>query len=402
MDKKIAIVSDSCPPHSGGGIASAHYNLYRVLKKRGYEVRIFTFYDRPAGEPESDIFRHGTPKLLIRLLQQISHLFFSLTESGKNAYQTVDIFASAIGAMRMNASIQRYKPDIILLSDQGAPGLFVTKPRNAKICLVSHHNPMRFLGEPLMGAFSERDARLAIMFENRVLTKVDRVICPSDYMQTLFHRTYRYEGPVAVIPNIVDTELINQITPKDMRSQMGLPEDAELICMPSVGITIKGADFVFEIIRWLGKHAEQQIGFYIPGKIEPQLARQLEFIPEKVKLYAPGQLPYQQHIAIMKTCSFGISPTMRENYSMALVEALVCGVPMIVFDSGGNSDIVVDGVNGCLLPTYQVEEMIAAAQKFGANKEYLRKIRAQTISDSRERFNPERIGDQYMEFIFPS
>src|SRR4026207_2127396 len=61
MRKRIAIVSSSCPPEGAGGVSSAHYNLYRAIKLRGHEARMFTFgeYNVPSVGPSRPPRRHS-------------------------------------------------------------------------------------------------------------------------------------------------------------------------------------------------------------------------------------------------------------------------------------------------------------------------------------------------------
>ena len=46
--KRIAVVTDRFPPNWGGGVATAHYQLYRLLRKRGFQVRAFACFDEGA------------------------------------------------------------------------------------------------------------------------------------------------------------------------------------------------------------------------------------------------------------------------------------------------------------------------------------------------------------------
>jgi len=98
--EKIAIASDSFPPHRGSGIASAHYNLYRILKKQTYVVKVFTFgnYNEKL-ESEENIFRYGTPPYVRKILRFFSTYLFKILDGDKIAYQTADILASSVGSL---------------------------------------------------------------------------------------------------------------------------------------------------------------------------------------------------------------------------------------------------------------------------------------------------------------
>ena len=372
MPKKIAIVSSSCPPVSVGGVSSAHYNLYRALIKKGFQVRIYTFGDYRVASNEKDITRVGMPPSVVKILRRLIELYFRIVDPSKIAYDFADVAVSAWPCMMLNAAIREFQPDVLILPDHGCPGLFITKPKGCQTILVSHHNPMRFLNNPLWGLHSERDARLTVACENKVLRNVDAVVCPSQYMQEMFNKTYAYSGPVMVIPNMVDVELIASIPAHDIRAKLGLPGDSAVIYIPSAGSMYKGTRFVFEIVRRITSCTTKDIGFYLSGNITPTLAYELRFVPSNVKVYAPGQVSYSDNLSIVKGCSFGVSPTLIESFGMALLEASVCGVPMVAFDVGGNADVVTNGRNGVLVPLLDVEALIMAACRlldadYGAN-----------------------------------
>ncbi len=362
MPRNIAVVAYSAPPHSAGGVAAAHFNLFQALREAGHDARLFTF-----GEPDFEngayVVRNGTPQWLGSLLLKINGRVFELLQPGKKAYQTVDIFKSLVGAWRMNREISAFNPDVIILSDHGAPGLMLRKPRGTKVILVSHHNPARFASHPEFKDFSQLDSRWAIKLEQKMLRRVDVVVCPSEYMKGWFERSYRFLGPVVVIPNLLDRELLDRISVVDVREQLGMKPEDVLIYMPSAGNRIKGAQYVLQIIRGLNAQRKETIGFYIPGSVIPEVVDKLAELPENVQVCLAGQMPYGEHIANMKSCSFGISPSLIENYSMALLEAVNCGVPMVAFATGGNADIIHDGKNGYLISEGEIDSLIDSARR---------------------------------------
>lgn len=394
---KIAIVAASAPPFSSGGVASAHYNLFRALKGRGFAVKLFTFFDNGISENRGGaIVRCGASPRLVNVIYRLAQLPFRIIQPGKLAYQSATIFRSAIGAFKMGRAIRRFDPDVVILSDHGAPGLFVPKKPGQRFVLISHHNPARFANEPLLGDYSQLDARLAIWLEQFVFKKVDQVICPSRYIAKWFHKTYSFEGSVRVLPNLIDLHLIDSIKSKDVRKEMNLPKNAIIIYLPSAGTLIKGSSFLTEIIEGLFQMARRRIGLYIPGHVEELMAQRLKADPRARSLYLPGQLTYAEHIAIVKSCSFGITPAIMENFSMAILEAAYSGVPMLAFRRGGNEDIIENGKNGYLFQAFQVSEMLEMAMRLmkGGRVQALKK---RTKSFTRQKFKSDVVLEQYLQ-----
>ncbi|MDH4185748.1 MAG: glycosyltransferase family 4 protein [Nitrospira sp.] len=398
MAKRVAIVSSSCPPLGSGGVSNAQYNLYRALKRNGYDARIFTFGDHKVSLREEDITRLGVPRWFERLIEQVTRGYFRIVEPGKLAYHVSEILSFAWPCARLRSRIRDFRPDVMVLSDHGCPGLMIGRPRGCRAILVSHHNPARFLGNPLWRLHSERDSQIAISFENRVLRHVDAVVCPSEYMRDMFRKTYEYSGPVTVIPNLVDMGLISSIPEYDIRAELGLPQDALLVYIPSAGSAYKGSRFIFEIIRRMAQHTPKQIGFYLSGSIGPELAYELRFSPSNAKIHAPGQVSYATNLATVKSCSFGISPTLVESFGMALLEANLCGVPMVSFDVGGTAEVIGHGMSGVLVPYLDLEALMEATFRL-MDERYRASIRRDTLRHATENFGGNSTVMAFMQIM---
>lgn len=394
MRKRIAIVSSSCPPEGAGGVSSAHYNLYRAIKRRGHEARMFTFGDYNVPSSGPDVTRAGTPPWFERSVLASTRAFFRLVEPGTLSYHVSEVIRVAWPCLRLRREIHRFKPDVLLLPDHCCPGLLIGKPAHCKVILVSHHNPARFLDNPLWRLHSKLDGRLTIMCENRVLRNVDTVVCPSEYMKEMFAKTYSYAGPLRVIPNLVDVELIASIPRRDIRRELRLPDDSLMVYIPSAGNIYKGSRYVCEIIRRLSSHTSKDLGFYLSGSLTPELSYELRYAPPNAKIYAPGHSSYADNIAIVKGCSFGVSPTLIESFGMTLLEASYCGVPMVTFNVGGNADVVCHGKSGFLVSYLDLESLIGAACRLMEGP-YRESIRRETERHAREIFESDAAGEQY-------
>jgi glycosyltransferase involved in cell wall biosynthesis len=110
----------------------------------------------------------------------------------------------------------------------------------------------------------------------------------------------------------------------------------------------------------------------------------------------PGALPISDNIAVLKGCDFGVSPTLIESFGMALLEAGFCGVPMVTFDVGGNSELIREGENGFLVPLLDIEALVAkAAALFDGN--LLAALRLSTGNSVKRRYDQRSIASLYLE-----
>ena len=396
--KKVAVVAFSAPPLSSGGVASAHYNLYRALKAAGLDAMLFTFGDpaQLAGQ-EEDVVRSGSPAWWLSFARFLNRWVFKVLQPGKRAYQSFDIVAAMPGAKAMAKRLRQWAPDLVILSDHAAPGLALHRGE-AKLVLVSHHNPARFLEPPAPDNYSRLDARLALRWEQQVVNKVEAVVCPSNYMQDFFQRTYRFEGPVRRIPNLLDDSLLGSDADIDLKKRLGLGKSDTLIYLPSTGTQLKGAAYVASLVKELSARWDGKLAFYLSGHIEAKYQNFFERLAADGIVYLSGQVSYAHNIALARQCDFCISLSLMENYSMALLEAALLGLPILAFDTGGNADIVQDGKNGFLFNLGDTQAMARRADDWSDAKA-LRAFAKAALSYSRAALAPSLAREAYVELL---
>jgi len=358
MRIKIAIVSSSYPPV--GGVAAAHYNLALALRGHGHEVRLFTFNDHDMNlTVPSWVVPSGSPRLLRRGIRFFCFMYLLLrTKRNAVRYQLADILSSQFGAWRAKRKLRLFKPEAVILPDHGCPGLGLGSPPGCAVILVSHHNPARFYNPLLHGARPcPEDIIMAVRLENKALRHVQAVICPSEYMKECFARTYDFSGPVHVIPNLVDRSALDAVSPKSPAIELGLPRDTPVIYIPSGTNPIKGERFVFEIIRRV-RQVRPEAAFFVSGAPSDCFAYELKAGGFEKYVFSPGHLAYHENLAYAAGSTLCLSPAIAESFGMALLEAQYFGLPGVVFDAGGNREVIADTVSGFCVPFLDVDEIV--------------------------------------------
>lgn len=70
---------------------------------------------------------------------------------------------------------------------------------------------------------------------------------------------------------------------------------------------------------------------------------------------------------LLRACDFLVMSSVSEGLSIALVEAIARGVPVVATRVGGNGDVVEDGVNGILVPPSEPTALANALQRMAAD-----------------------------------
>lgn len=143
----------------------------------------------------------------------------------------------------------------------------------------------------------------------------------------------------------IDIEKIQSIkvNRNKKRKELGIPQDA--VVLLSVGELSKRKNHEI-VIKALAKLEDKNIVYAICGKgplygYLQDLARQLNVINRVFLLGFRIDI-----IEICKASDIFVFPSFQEGLPVALMEAMACGVPVVCSNIRGNSDLIIDGLNG--------------------------------------------------------
>jgi glycosyltransferase involved in cell wall biosynthesis len=84
-----------------------------------------------------------------------------------------------------------------------------------------------------------------------------------------------------------------------------------------------------------------------------------------------------------------VHPSLADGFSYAVVEAMACGVPVIVTDNTGAADLVEDGVNGYVVPTADARAIAERLEYLHRHPEVLPRMGEQAREAVRRHLTPE-------------
>ncbi len=164
-------------------------------------------------------------------------------------------------------------------------------------------------------------------------------------------------GNVEYIPGIgIDLEKINSIKGKreELLGELNISQDAFL--MLSVGELNENKNHK-EVVETL-KKLPDNVHYLICGKgnQKENLENQVREDKCESKLHLLG---YRDDVLeVMKSCDLFVFPSKREGLSVALMEAMACGLPCIVSNIRGNCDLIENFKGGFLVDDSEYESKI--------------------------------------------
>ena len=153
--------------------------------------------------------------------------------------------------------------------------------------------------------------------------------------------------PIDIIFNGVDTKRFFPAFEKR--------PSAEFIITPGASrvTSRKGLRYLIEAVALLAPRFPQ-LRLKIMGDSDGNERTLLDAIVKELhvedKVVFIGRVPREATVQYYQEASVFVLPSLNEGMSNALLEALACGLPVIMTPTGGAAELIEEGKNGCIIP----------------------------------------------------
>lgn len=227
------------------------------------------------------------------------------------------------------------------------------------------------LGTVQVGGYEPPDR--SAYWQLRALARgVDRYFAVSrDIARELVEELGWPEEKVEVVYNAVDPRRLDVEAPPGLREQLGGGDDRPLVLTPARLDAQKGHRFLFEAI------AEVPDAIFVLAGEGPEresleaLAAQLG-ISERVRFLGRREDVPQ----LLAACDVFALPSLYEGSSLAVLEAMAVGVPVVSSAIGGTDELIEDGESGLLVPPGDAAALAAALRRVLGDGELRRRLAA--------------------------
>ncbi len=168
---------------------------------------------------------------------------------------------------------------------------------------------------------------------------------------------------IEIIPNGVDVDLFQP----GEKSGSGL----RVVCAARL-IRRKRIDL---LIRAMDELRDENVTLALAGTGNEEerlkdLARDLG-LEERVRF--AGYVEHDKVPAFFQAADLFVLPSVSEGMSIAVLEAMASGLPILMNDTGGSSEVLEDGANGFLLETGSVPDIVRKIREYLGNRDLLRR-----------------------------
>jgi glycosyltransferase involved in cell wall biosynthesis len=173
---------------------------------------------------------------------------------------------------------------------------------------------------------------------------------------------------VKTIHNAIETSRFASGDPSGPGALLGIEEGAPVVLFSSRLDPIKHpADAVQIFARGAAEFPDAQLVFVGTGSEEDSVRAEAQRLGVAARTHLVG---YQTNIPDwLALATVWLLPTERENFSVAVLEALAAGRPILSTNCPGNDEVLVDGENSITFPVGDIERAAAGLKRLLGNVE---------------------------------
>lgn len=236
-------------------------------------------------------------------------------------------------------------------------------------CLLHHHHH-----DTSWKLFEKK----AALFDN---VKNLHIITPSKWLASCVHNSELFgrNMSLSVIPNTVDTQFFKPLDKRIVRNMLGLPMDKEIILFCAAGgpaNTYKGWKYLQLALNKLSEsiNADKIELLIVGSEHDPSLCSS---IPNRI--HFAGTLHDELAMVIAyNAVDILVAPSLADNFPYTILEAMLCGIPVVGFDVGGIPDLIKHMRNGYLAHYKDADDLAVGIKWVLENNLIAHSIRAST------------------------
>lgn len=359
-----------------GGVSKVSYYLYRYLKHRGHQVTLLSWMKNPhplpdsLSMPDADMVLSPDNKNLLDKVLKEKKIDLVLSHTGNN-------------------------PNL-------APAIKYVAQQGVKVVTIDHAPPYGLYGYrmfpelvDLRSAFLRKLADLMIRYayvvKYRRLTAMqtkysERIVMLSDTFipEYLTFSGKKYRDKLMSIPNPITVEAEPRVEKENI--------------LLFVGRLVKGKGIHYLLQAW--RLLEEQYPSWKLQIVGDGSERELaERIIKKYSLKRCELLGFQQPEYYYNCAKIFCMTSTHESFGLVLVEAMLYGTVPVAFQSYPNiTDIIDHGVNGMLVPPFDVKAYAAQLAELMNDPAYLQQMSDEAVRKS-EFFSIEKVGARWEQLF---
>lgn len=219
-------------------------------------------------------------------------------------------------------------------------------------------------------------------FHKLAVERADVITAVSRFTADLAKKDLGITKPIKVIYNGVDEQQFTPVKKAPSR---------EIKVLFSGNLTRrKGAHWLLPIIQKL----DERISIYYTSGL-----REKSQLVQHPRLKPLGRIPHEKMAEVYQQMDMLLFPTVREGLSLAALEAMACGLPIVATDVSSLPEIIIYNQGGFLCPIGNVEAFACSILKLADNAPLRQDMGAFNRARLEQKFTVSRMIDDYRDLL---
>ncbi|HEX4049941.1 MAG TPA: glycosyltransferase family 4 protein [Steroidobacteraceae bacterium] len=223
-----------------------------------------------------------------------------------------------------------------------------------------------------------------------LLRRADRVVGQSRDTLSRVQSIYGVQRRVELIPLGIERPPRSEPMP---RASFGLPQDAFVLVTVGRLVARKAVE---QLLKMLAGCERPDVHLLVIGE-GPQgeaLRAQADALGLQQRVHWMGQADEQRKFQALAAADIFVSTSQHEGFGLVFLEAMACGLPVICYDRGGQTDFLRSGETGMLVALNDLESFTRALHQLHGDAQ-LRQRMAQSNRERVEAYLIDRCAQQY-------
>lgn len=223
------------------------------------------------------------------------------------------------------------------------------------------------------------------------------IVATSHWIADMARSSSLFKGQrIEVIPNGIDTERYKPLDKRAARDAYGLPQDKHLVLFSAFSATSdkrKGNQFLLPALKKMALAGwEERTELVVIGASAPVNPPDLG-----MKVHYMGNLHDEiSQVLLYSAADVTVAPSMQENLSNTVMEALSCGTPVVAFNIGGMPDMIDHQSSGYLARAFDPDDLAAGVMWVLENKSRHDMLSHQARQTVEERYTLKTVANRYL------
>ena len=330
---KILYVGDSTSIHD--------FRFIRKLVENGYDTNVLTIDKNPVKIEGAKYFTFS------QKLNEVSNRFINDVKYVKYIYDQRNYIRKIIKEIEPDILHGGWIPTHGFISALSGFHPFLLMPWGSDVLI--YPDEVSFLSEKII--------RYAIK-------KADMIQCSSKIMKSRINDLYGYpKDKMVVFPWGIDLNKFNHLVGgNNIRAKLGW-EDKTIIIMTRSFKPIYGVKyFLRSLPKLIKKNNNTRVLLCGDGPLKNDFENYISENGFREYVYFVGHVENDELPKYLTASDIYVSTSFSDSTSISLLEAMACGLPVVVTSIAGNEDWIIDGYNGFFVPKedhHQVYEKLS-------------------------------------------